>query len=217
MSTKPPANGNRPSLYFALIGDLVESRRLENRAAVQRRLESEIDAVNGLFGEDFASPFRLTAGDEVQGLGRAPGVIMDALVRLSDRVAPVRFAWGLGYGKLSTDEGPDVAHLDGPCFHRAREGLRAARKDGVWFGVRGLGAVPEQVLAALMNLIGDVRAGWTETQLTYIREARTSLQVEVAERFGVDPSTVSRALSAASFARIKEGERAARTFLESLA
>ncbi len=216
MKTKSAPDEGHPPMYFALIGDLVESRRLDDRAAVQRRIESEIDAVNDLHGADLASPFRLTAGDEVQGLGRTPGAIIDALVRLSDRVAPARFAWGLGYGELSTDEGPDVARLDGPCFHRAREGLGAARKDRAWFGARGLGALPEQVLAALMNLIGDVRAGWTDTQLAYIREARTSLQVEVAKRFGVDPSTVSRALSAASFARVQEGERAARAFLESL-
>ncbi|MEM6605649.1 MAG: SatD family protein [Pseudomonadota bacterium] len=200
--------------YLALTGDLVDSRSLTNRAALQHQLLAAIDQLNELVGADLVAPYRLTAGDEVQGLALSSGPVIDAIVSLSDAVAPAQFAWGLGYGELSTDIGTEVSYLDGPCFHRSRDSLELARKSGDWFNVRGLGDVADEVLSALMNLLGDLRAGWTTTQIAYIREARTLRQVEVALRFDVDPSTVSRALRSAAFSRLLTGEAAARSLLE---
>ncbi|MEM8493410.1 MAG: SatD family protein, partial [Pseudomonadota bacterium] len=183
-------------------------------AALQHQLLAAIDQLNELVGADLVAPYRLTAGDEVQGLALSSGPVIDAIVSLSDAVAPAQFAWGLGYGELSTDIGTEVSYLDGPCFHRSRDSLELARKSGDWFNVRGLGDVADEVLSALMNLLGDLRAGWTTTQIAYIREARTLRQVEVALRFDVDPSTVSRALRSAAFSRLLTGETAARSLLE---
>lgn len=69
---------------------------------------------------------------------------------------------------------------------------------------------------ALFDLMGGLRTGWTETQARYVRAARGRMQKEVAEELGVDKSTVSKALSAASFRWLEAGEEAARQLLSSL-
>lgn len=217
--------------YLALIGDVVASRELEDRAGVQRRLRGLLrtlsrelgapgegeDPLQGAAGapvrRPLAAPLAVTAGDEIQGLLLRPEAAVDVLVRLADGLHPVRIAWGLGAGELETDLHGDVSLLDGPCFHRARTALEGAAKDGAWARAVGLDPAVDRGLSALFRLMGAVREGWTDTQARYARAVRGRLQKEVAERFDVSPSVVSESLKAARFRELAEAEEAARALL----
>lgn len=201
-------------IYFALIGDIVESRQLDDRADVQRRLEAELEALNvHPVAEATAAPLRLTAGDEVQGLLTTAEPVVTILARIEDNLHPARMVWGLGRGTLSTDLKEDVATLDGSCFHRARSALSAARHDEAWLRAEGFGAPHDEVLNALFRLMGAIRSRWTEVQARYVREVRGRLQREVAERLGVSEPAVSKSLNAARFSAIEEAERASTALL----
>lgn len=203
--------------YFALIGDIDASREIEDRAEVQRTIQQTIGMLNnGELSTKQEAPLRLVSGDEVQGLTREPEYLLDVIVALSDAVAPVQLSWGAGCGSLSTDLATDIAVLDGSSFHRARDALASAKKRDRWFDIHGVAETDNEVLTALMNLMGAIRSGWTERQSEYVRAARGRMQTEVAEMKGVYPSTVSRALQATSFGYIKEGEAAARTVFAAL-
>jgi hypothetical protein len=203
--------------YYALIGDLVASRRMTNRPAVQRRLKDVLAALNEGLGGALAVPLRLTAGDEVQGLLRHPEAVVEVVTRTGDEIHPARFAWGLGAGPVATDLSDDISVVDGPCLHRARDAVREASRSGLWLEVQGLPPLEGAVLRALMGLMGAIRSDWTRKELTYARAARSGSQREVAERFGVNESTVSRGLSRAHFRTVLEGEQAARELLGSVA
>lgn len=203
--------------YFAIIGDLVRSREMADRAAVQLRFRRAVEEVNQTVGDHLAVPLKVTAGDEVQAVTDHPEALVDVMVALSDALVPEGLAWGWGYGELTTDLGDDVSLLDGPCLHRAREAVEAAKKRSSWLEISGMSEPSGQVLSALMNLIGSIRSGWTERQAEVVRVSRGRLQIETAERLGVDPSTVSRTLSAAHASRVVAGEEAARALLRSLA
>lgn len=206
-----------PGRYYAIIGDLVGSRTMADRAGVQVRFREAIAEANRHTSARLTAPLKLTAGDEVQGLTREPEALVDVMVRLSDALVPETLTWGWGYGTLSTDLVGDVALLDGPCLHRAREAVEIAKKRASWLEVSGFAAPADQVLSALMNLVGAIRSEWTERQAQVVRESRGRLQVEVADRLGIAPSTVSRTLSAAHAARVLAGEEAAKALLRSLA
>jgi len=201
---------------FVIIGDLNRSRELENRAVIQRQLKAAITAFNAKTAARSLPPARLTAGDEIQGISEDPCYVLDVIVALADAVAPAQFSWGLGFGELSTDVAEDVALMDGPCFHRAREALERSRKKGSWFEAEGIEPFTSTVLAAIMNLMGAIREDWTEKQAMYTRQARDHSQIEVARAMGKSPSTISRALRATKFDRMIEAEQAARLVLEKL-
>src|SRR5210317_951567 len=114
--------------YFVLIGDLVASRELDDRAEVQARFKGAVADLNRTMGDQLAAPLKLTAGDEVQGLTQSPEVFVEILTHTSEVLAPVEISWGIGFGELATALADDVATLDGPCFHRAREAVEAAKK-----------------------------------------------------------------------------------------
>jgi hypothetical protein len=191
----------------ALIGDIVASREIEDRAGFQRRLKGVLDEVNRHLGpERLVAPLALTAGDEFQGLFRRPEAVVPATAALDDGLRPARIVFGVGWGGLSTEASERVAEMDGVCFHRARAALAEAARGDLWAAARGFGGTEDRVLSALFRLLGVVRARWTEKQAGYVAAARTQIQKEVAERFGVSPSVVSESLKAAAFDAVREGE-----------
>lgn len=200
--------------YYALIGDIVGSRQLADRADVQRRLQAELEALRqDVSAETMPAPLRLTAGDEVQGLLAHPEATVDVIVRLEDGLHPASMVWGLGRGTLTTDPQADAAALDGPCFHRARAALTDAQRVETWLRAKGFGAPHDDVLGALFRSMGAIRSRWTDVQAQYVREVRGRLQREVAERLDVSGPAVSKGLNAARFAAVEEAEAAARELL----
>lgn len=202
--------------YFAVIGDLNDSRELENRAEVQHQMQAVIAQLNEQTAGRHTAPLKLTAGDEVQGISEDPCYALEVVLALSDAVAPAQFSWGVGFGELSTDITDDVALLDGPCFHEARKALEKSRRKGCWFEAEGIDSYSSTVLNAMMNLMGAIREDWTAKQAAYVRQARDHSQIDVARSTGKAPSTISRALRATKFDRVVEGEHAARLVLEQL-
>lgn len=199
--------------FFALIGDIVGSRQLDDRADVQVRFRDGIRALNVTHGALLTAPLKLTAGDEVQGLTRHPHVVVDIISGLAETMFPVEVAWGLGRGDVTTDLVDDVSLLDGSSFHRAREAVEVSKRKSKWFEVRGVSEPSGATLAALFNLIGALRSSWTSRQAEVVREARGKTQAHVAEDLDVAESTISRTLGAAHYKRIVEGEEAARSLL----
>lgn len=202
--------------YFALIGDLVSSRELTDRAEVQERFHHAIQSVTDTVNPRLVAPLKLTAGDEVQGLTESPQVVIDIITRVTEALIPVRISWGLGFGELATGLVEDVALLDGPCFHRAREAVEAAKRRSASLEVHGLEPPVGELLAAVVNLIGAIRSSWTMKQAEAVAATRGKSQAEAAESLGIDPSTISRTLSAAHYKSVLEGEAAARALLRKL-
>ncbi len=205
--------GAEPESYAALIGDVVESRGHEDRARLQREVSHVLALVNRRSAGALAAPLSLTAGDEVQGLFREPAAVVDAVVEIADAVFPARLVYGLGFGPLETDLGPDPALLDGPCFHLAREALNEARGHGGWLVARGLAGPGDLVVSALFRLLGELRSRWTGIQAEHVSKVRGRSQKEVAERLGKAESTVSESLKAAGFQAVLAGEEALRAIL----
>lgn len=199
--------------YFALIGDIVGSRHLSDRARVQQELQHTIRELNRELADGFTTPLRLTGGDELQGLLARPDLLVDVMISTADALHPVELRWGLGRGGLDTPLSDDVTILDGPCLHRARDGLEVAKNTERWLGARGLEEPHGRVLEALLEVLRALRSGWTETRARYVREARGRQQQEVAARLGVSKQAVQQALSAAHFPTVLEAEDAARDLL----
>ena len=54
--------------YFALIGDIIDSKKIDNRYQVEKILETCLNDLNTEFKEVLVSKLSITLGDEFQGL-----------------------------------------------------------------------------------------------------------------------------------------------------
>ena len=116
-------------MYIAVIGDIVESRRLKNRSAFQRKFESAISVANGRRNTE--SPFTITLGDEVQALYRTSVNLFDDLIEMTAQLHPVRIRFAIGIGPLETAVNHRAAiGMDGPAFHIARHEIELMKETG---------------------------------------------------------------------------------------
>src|SRR5688572_19739584 len=123
---------------YALIGDLVGSRRLPDRAEAHARLAQVLGEVDAL--APGIQPLEVTVGDEFQGAyadpHRAARVAM--LVRLA-MLPLVDVRGGIGHGEAETfDAGRSPRLQDGSAWWAAREALEwmaAPRRSSLrtWF------------------------------------------------------------------------------------
>ncbi len=210
--------------YLALIGDLVGSRGAADRSEHQKELLATIHVLNGKLGPTvLAAEVALTAGDEIQALLRQPEAAVDVMAAIGDFFygATNPMVFGLGLGELSTGpipappkQAPNVAHLDGPCVHAAREALERAQHRKSWACVQGFEEVDALSLDSLFELMGAIRRGWANMQGIYAYwMRRLGVQKAVAERMSVSPSVVSESLRAAHYEAILRGEQAAKRLL----
>ena len=118
-----PGEMNSERHYFALIGDIIDSRHEQDRYDVQKKLQSILSSVNAEHAAHIAADFLITLGDEFQGLlfaekGADPIFVAD---RIIDEMFPVRIRIAIGFGGMATQIRREAAiGADGEAFYRAR-------------------------------------------------------------------------------------------------
>ncbi|OBG15835.1 RNA polymerase subunit sigma-70 [Mycolicibacterium celeriflavum] len=107
------------SVRATLIGDVVGSRRVADRAAAHRAINDTLaDVASGAI-----DPPAFTVGDEFQGTFPTVGEAIDAALAIRLAVAPgidVRF--GIGWGEVTVLD-PEAGIQDGPGWWAAREAI----------------------------------------------------------------------------------------------
>ena len=198
-------NEVKTSASVTVIGDLVGSRRGDDRAALHQRFEQAIGAINTEFGPPV--PLRMGLGDEFQGIFASLGAAIAATLRIRMALLPdVDLRQGIGWGRvLVLAEEPRVE--DGPGWWAARaaietvEGyerkapLRAVRT--AYVAAEGeAGPEPALVNAALMAR-DQVVSRLSERSMSVLDGLmRGRRQQDIADDLGISPSAVSQRIRA---------------------
>lgn len=196
--------------YIAVIGDIVESKKLKNRNAVQETLRQVLAGINARHGGRIASKFMITLGDEFQGLLRAGDCAMEILDTIERGMYPTRLRFGIGVGGITTNIDPELPlGADGPAYYNARrmlEELKAAGKrkmesrHNIKIAIEQYEEVSE-LLNAVFSLNTALKARWTDRQREVIGAYLScgGTQSEAAQRLGIHQSNVQKALASADF------------------
>ena len=190
---------------ITVIGDLVGSRRSEDRAAMHERFARAVADVNEAYAPPV--PLRIGLGDEFQGIFASLGDAVAATLRLRMALLPhgdVR--QGIGRGRVVVlDEEPRVE--DGPGWWAARsaiEEVEAYERKAALRAVRTAyvaadeeaGPDPALVNAALMTR-DQVVSGLSERSMSVLRGLlRGRQQQAIAADLGISPSAVSQRIRA---------------------
>lgn len=182
-----------------LLGDVVDSRGAQDRAALHRRLVTALDQVDSAAPSE--SGLRVTVGDEFQGVYPRLGEALDVALRVRLAVLPdldVRI--GVGRGEV-IDLDRDRGLQDGPGWWAARSAVEQVERSARGTALRAwrVGYVADQpeptddaVNAALVcqdQLVGSLSERALRL-LAGLLEGRT--QAELAEEEGITPSAVSQ-------------------------
>ena len=189
---------DRKKIYIAVIGDLVKSRGLVDRGSVQDRLRSTLDEINEREADGLMAPFRITQGDEFQGLLKSKASLSSFWWTFQERMrlhAMTRF--GIGVGPVATAFRSEPGEMDGPCFHAARAAIRWGhrKRSNLVFRFHGQEEAGE-ALSRLSDLVDKTVVGWTDVQWETVGLLRElGSQIKVAERRGVTHQSVGDVLT----------------------
>jgi len=188
-----------------LMGDLVASGKAKSPAALHRKFNAGVAAINKSHGDALLSPLTITLGDEFQGvadsLSSAFSIMHEMRLRFLSQDVRCRFV--LGYGEIATKLNPDKAwNMMGPGLTQTRAALDDKREPGAYRFVLPGRAVFEAALDTFGYTMTEIESDWSDTQFSYVHFAltnRNKTNLEIAEKFGVSDRNVYKVLRAAKF------------------
>ena len=197
--------------FVAVIGDIKDSRLLENRKEVQLRLQEVLERLNENYKEEIVSRFLITLGDEFQGLLCSGKAVLDMINEIRMEMYPVRLRFGIGFGQITTDIKTEMARgADGPGYYRAREAVELLKerekKNRPVLAELCLKTDEklrdkELLLNTVFDLMYVVESGWTDRQREVIWDMllHGDGQQNTAGRLEITQSTVQKTLAAGSY------------------
>lgn len=197
--------------FAAVIGDIKDSRHLENRKEVQVHLQEILDRLNEKYKDHIVSKFLITLGDEFQGLLCGGEHILDMVNEIRMEMYPVRLRFGIGFGQITTDIKSEMAlGADGPGYYRAREAVELLKEREkknrpvlaeICLRLDEKDQEKEVLLNTVFDLMYVVESGWTERQRETIWDMLLygDGQQNTARRLSISQPTVQKALAAGSY------------------
>ncbi|MBQ3513978.1 MAG: hypothetical protein IJA32_09320 [Lachnospiraceae bacterium] len=211
--------------YIAIIGDIKNSKKIENRNQIQEKLNSVLKYVNEVYQTDMAAKFIITLGDEFQGLIKSNEHLLDIIKYIQQEMYPIKLRFGIGFGEISTDIFYEAAiGADGPAYYAARKMIEELREQEKKlkkqaadiqisvYNTESFEVAEINTILALMKIIED---GWSEKQRFTIWDMKRNggSQEECAKRMNTTQSTVARRLAEGNYLTY---ERARKTVDEAL-
>ena len=186
--------------YIAIIGDMKNSKIMNDRNAVQNALKNLLDRVNEKYSKDISAKFMITLGDEFQGLLHDGAHVMHIIEEIQSAMYPVEIRFGIGVGPITTDINVNMAiGADGPGYYKARQAIEFLKENedknmthaaDIRIEVDGDNDDSTAVMNTVLSLLTIVKANWTGRQREIIwdtikyndSQAKSAGRLKVAQR-----------------------------------
>jgi hypothetical protein len=196
-------------MLYVMLGDVIASRKIEDKEASQRKLEKACLEVNRNFAEDIYADFKILKGiDEIEGVLLNIASVYKIMDTMLEQFYPhsMRFVLVLDYIDTAV-ESREVSRMDGPAFHRASDLMKDMKGSRLMFRMSIGDDIMDKTVAGEINLIFLLKKGWSPGQYRILREYRkTGTQNMVAKALGITQQAVSKALNRSMWKEISSIE-----------
>ena len=199
-------------MYCAIIGDIIDSKKIDDRKKVQNTLNTILDMINNKYKTDIKSKFIITLGDEFQGLLSRPDNVMEIVDMIKHGLNPTKIRIGIGIGEIKTDIHIDKSmSSDGPAYYAARDAIESIRKMNKKYEqsksdikIFEYGEVVDRLglVNATLSLCYFIEKGWSQKQREVIKmllENNNNTQMEIADKLGINKSSVQRRITSSGY------------------
>jgi hypothetical protein len=186
------------------VGDLVASRRIVERSAVQERLGTCLKQLNLKKREGLVSPYTITLGDEFQAVFSAPDRLFRDALTVLIALYPVAVRFSFGIGDISTPINTKQAiGMDGPAFHEARATIDRLKKTKNLFAVANSGGAGLTLINQSLALVSHTIGKWPRNRLEILRGLFENLDVkQLAHDLRVTDKAVYKSIDAGAIRTI---------------
>jgi hypothetical protein len=151
---------------IVLVGDLVASRRIVERSAVQERLRACLRQLNSKKREGLVSPYTITLGDEFQAVFSAPDRFFRDALTVLIALYPVAVRFSFAIGEINTAINTKQAiGMDGPAFHDARATIDRLKKTKNFFAIASPDGAGLTLINQSLALVSHTIGKWSRSRL----------------------------------------------------
>lgn len=162
---------------IVLIGDIIASRKVQDRPSIQKKLKAALRQVNRR-NANVLSPYTITLGDEFQAVfDRADGLFTDMISVLA-ALFPEQVRFSIGVGALDTPVNRKQAiGMDGPAFYLARRGIEQLKATDYLFITNGLPEDRQSIVNHGLFLLSRHVSEWKPSRLWVFQLLQLGLSV----------------------------------------
>ena len=191
---------------IVLIGDIVSSKQITDRALIQERLSAALEGLNNRQDPDLASPYTITLGDEFQAVfDSADTLFCDAIsILLALHPEQVRFSFGIG--AIETPINPNRAiGMDGPAFYNARKGIEELKATPCLFNIAGMDASQATLVKQSLRLVSHNLCKWNRNRFQVMAMLCEGLPAkEIGDRVSISNTAVYKTIDAGALQIINQ-------------
>jgi len=197
--------------YIAIIGDMKNSKIMNDRNSIQNRLKNILNGINEKYSKDISAKFMITLGDEFQGLLHDGGHVMHIIEEIQREMHPVEIRFGIGVGPITTEINFEMAiGADGPGYYKARQAIEFLKENeqknmthasDIRIEVDGDNEAASAMMNTVLSLLTVVKTNWTDRQREIIWDTMKyqDSQAKSAGRLEVAQSSIQRGLKSGNF------------------
>lgn len=180
---------------YALIGDIVGSRKVKSRDALQRQWLAALVSVNSIPNPHRLTEWTLTRGEEVEAAYDSSKGLLTDCWRLLAAISPYRVRIALGVGPITTQAtSRDPLMMDGPAFHAARQ-LINTLPPRTAVAIADAGGADFDVQNDMLRLITESMRTWKATRWNVMEYKRQRLSAaDIAQRLDISSVSVYKNL-----------------------
>ena len=202
------------SIYIVVTGDLISSKKVDNRAVLQEKVQGAMSKVNKEFRPYLIVPFNFTTGDEFQGLITEIKTSFDLAIKWKEALFPWRTRFGIGAGILSTPIAKTTSSMDGECFHRARKAIEVAKEEKKFLVYNTGNFILDTSVNMIILLMEVIQKDWKEIHYRrYWLYKKLGTLEKVAAKEGVSKQAIIKSLRVAKYEAILEAEESVEKLL----
>ena len=201
--------------YLVLIGDIVESKKIQKREIFQSEFQDLISSLNIDYKDKFVSPLTITLGDEFQGLMNDSKNLFLIIHKIQSSFKNVTFRFALSVGDISTKVNHESAiGMDGAGFHFARDAMEKNKIEKRNFSYDG--GQPEAIIIDnMLKWIDQTTTKWKkEKWKTLLLKEQGKSQKEIEQQIRISQSAISQNLKNQSTLLVIETEKIIEHYLK---
>ena len=202
--------------YIAVIGDIKDSKKINNRSEIQKKLRQVLDEINKKYDTDISSKFIITLGDEFQGLLCNGANTLQIISEIERKMYPIKIRYGVGVGAITTEVNKEMSlGADGPGYYKARDAIEYLKEDekknqtnaaDIRFEVDSENQSTTIMINSILSLLTAIKDLWSERQQEIVWDMleHQDSQVDVANRLKIKQPAVQKSLAKAKYYAYKD-------------
>lgn len=195
--------------FYVILGDVIQSRQIDDREHFQKTLEDACKKINNMYAESIYADFKILKGiDEIGGVLSSVSNIYKIITGILEDIYPNTIRFALVFDYIDTSlETRNVTKMDGAAFHKASEMIRELKMSKLMFDMSVEDEMLDIAITGQINLIFLLKKNWSATQHNIVREyEKIKKQSEVAEKLGITQQAVSKNLRQSMWKEIRTVE-----------